>query len=50
MAEREEDMIVLNSDRKLNGVRPVLAIAALGCAAAAVLAVRARRHHREWLD
>lgn len=34
--------------RKLGVRRPVLAIAALGCAAAAVLAVRARRHHKDW--
>ncbi len=39
-----------NADHKFNRVRPVLALAALGCAAAALLAVRARRHHREGLD
>ena len=36
--------------RKLVLGRPVLAIAALGCAAAAVLAVRARRHHKDLDD
>lgn len=36
--------------RRLGVGRPVLAIAALGCAAAAVLAVRARRHHKDRAD
>ena len=43
-------MYAFKGDYRLNRVRPVLAIAALGCAAAALLAVRARRHRRDWLD
>lgn len=49
-AEREEDMTYFNGNRKLTGIRPVLALAALGFAAAAVMTVRARLHHRDLLD
>ena len=43
-------MTTFNVDHKLTKIRPVLALAALGCAAAAVLAVRARCHHKDWGD
>ena len=43
-------MTTFNGNDKLGKIRPVLALAALGCAAAAVLTVRARLNRKDWLD